>query len=414
MCNIQSTQLETDDSHRYEHLWESVMHYRGTNDFSPWFLFTADCHMKRRTWTNSTLLSGDATAAFRKMCANSILRDKNVDTIVIGGDLFDNNRPTSQDLLDVHQELDSFNRVFYLRGNHDSVYPPYVASFQSTDVRDDGFKYYIMDNTEEPSMDGMSGNSCIVGIPWVHSDSLLVESLKASIAHWRQYRTSPDEILYVVLHCSFKHLLGFDGAYQLDVDMIKELCGEDRINFLVGHIHTRDTLVYNKAGAYIHSPGSLYPLTTDKMSTPCFASLINGDTGEIIAIPVDVRKYVTVELSGVSGVNIIGHLNASGYQPPDGYLPTFVRLQIPEDYDQMPILESSDYVFKIDRHVTRQVTTQHVNASYTINDAVREELQNEANREMVIDMAEELLESDDPVQTLTDWLQFWKVRPAQC
>ena len=62
------------------------------------YLFTADVHMKRRTWTNSTLLQGDATAAFGKVCRDCSFMAEG--GIIIGGDLFDSNRPTSQDLID--------------------------------------------------------------------------------------------------------------------------------------------------------------------------------------------------------------------------------------------------------------------------------------------------------------------------
>ena len=44
-------------------------------------LFTADCHMKRRTWTNSTLLKDDATVAFCKAVV-AATRHPNVTDIV--------------------------------------------------------------------------------------------------------------------------------------------------------------------------------------------------------------------------------------------------------------------------------------------------------------------------------------------
>jgi hypothetical protein len=89
---------------------------------------------------------------------------------------------------------------------------------------------------------------------------------------------------------------------------------------------------------------------------------------------------------------------------------------VPENYDKQIVLPESDkFVFKIDKRLAaRQVTVQSTNNVYTIQDAVREELQQEANKEMVLEMAEELLAADDPVATLDEWLTFWQVRKAPC
>lgn len=75
----------------------------------PKILFVADCHMKRRTWTNSTLLQGDATAALSTVITNAMaIGSDPVRTMVVGGDMFDNNRPSSQDLWDVSRLLAMF------------------------------------------------------------------------------------------------------------------------------------------------------------------------------------------------------------------------------------------------------------------------------------------------------------------
>jgi hypothetical protein len=213
-----------------------------------------------------------------------------------------------------------------------------------------------------------------------------------------------------VLHCSFQHLLGFDGAYDFTVDMIKDLCGEDHINFLVGHIHTRDTLVYNSKGAYIHSPGSLYPLSTDKMGEQCYASYIHLNTGEIEDIAANVRKYATVNIVN-AGDNLVKTLDDLEYAPNEYCLPTFVRLVVPADWAQpIPQVDDPRYIIKVDRQVLQQQAVTSVRSSYSINQAIRDELADQANRDMVVEMAEELLASDDPVGTLDGWLEFWGVK----
>lgn len=369
-------------------------------------LFTADCHMKRRTWTNSTLLKDDASYALSKVVGAAALR---TDMIVIGGDLFDSNRPTSQDLLIVKDLLaGNFNNCYYIRGNHDNCEPSYLAAITGS-IEDDNYVLNHLDH-KCPSFSPLDLHVHITGIDWSPSASDMWEQLKASIENWRANRPSDDDILYVVLHCSFQHLLGFDGAYDFTVDMIKDLCGEDRINFLVGHIHTRDTLVYNSKGAYIHSPGSLYPLSTDKMGEQCYASYIHLNTGEIEDIAANVRKYATVNIVN-AGDNLVKTLDDLEYAPNEHCLPTFVRLVIPADWTQpIPQVDDPRYIIKVDRQVSQQQAVTSVRSSYSINQAIRDELADQANRDMVVEMAEELLASDDPVGTLDGWLEFWGVK----
>ena len=368
-------------------------------------LFTADCHMKRRTWTNSTLLKDDATVAFCKAVV-AATRHPNVTDIVIGGDLFDSNRPTAQDLLVVKDALTAnFNACYYIRGNHDNCEPSYLEAITGS-LEDDDFHLVHLGSVFTPMDTGV----WMTGLDWGPSASEMFEKLRQIVKDWRQMEDHDNMILYVVMHCSFQHLLGFDGTYDFTVDMIKDLCGEDHINFLVGHIHTRDTLVYNSKGAYIHSPGSLYPLSTDKMGEQCYASLINLRTGEINDIAVNVRKYATVNIVN-AGDDLIKTLDSLEYAPDSNHLPTFVRLVIPADWTQpIPQVDDPRYIIKVDRQVAQQQAVTSVRSSYSINQAIRDELADQANRDMVVEMAEELLASDDPVGTLDGWLEFWGVK----
>jgi DNA repair exonuclease SbcCD nuclease subunit len=393
------------------------------------FLFTADCHIKRRTWTNSTLLQGDAEAALSKLIymTRELCNGPMPTTAVIGGDLFDNNRPTSNDLLLVHRYFgEVFRNVYYIRGNHDNVNPSYLESMRPTVMGwiDDNLcdfyelpSHYNGHDDISYSKRPLSRNAWLVGISWDPSDSKFMEMLTYIINYCKTtLLTDSDKILFVVLHCSFKHLLGFDGAYTLDIDQIKNLCGNSNINFLVGHIHTRDTTVYNDRGNYIHSPGSLYPMSIEKMGERHYGSLINMDTGAIRDVPTDVRKYVTVNIKDAKP-DLLRWLENHKYKP-NGvvYLPTFVRLVVPADYEEtLQLPETAEYVFKVDKQFAAALkTAKDANTVYTIHDAVRQELQNEANREMVLEMAEELLSADDPVGTLDEWLKFWGVRRASC
>ena len=160
------------------------------------YLFTADVHMKRRTWTNSTLLQGDATAAFGKVC-----RDTSVMAaggIIIGGDLFDSNRPSSQDLIDVIDIITgNFDSCFYISGNHDSVQPPYLEAFRDTSD-DPVFHLWDLDNSN-PQYYQTGCRYTVQGIRWMSSASDLYERLKDIVNTWKEWRTEEDK-LYIVMH----------------------------------------------------------------------------------------------------------------------------------------------------------------------------------------------------------------------
>lgn len=387
-------------------------------------LFTADCHIKQRTWTNSTLLKGDAINAFSKMISNTVKYGEPLKNLVIGGDLFDNNRPTSRDLESVHRMISNFESVYYIHGNHDNVNPSYLEAIRPM-MSVDSSHFNLVKLCYDVIPDGAlvaydaipTEHIHLQGLSWDPSDSKFIGALDNTINNWKKFQQEhPEDTLYLVLHCAFKHLLGFDGAYTLDIDMIKNMCGNANINFLVGHIHTRDTTVYNENGNYIHSPGALYPLSSDHMGKQHFASLINMVDGRIIDVPTDVRNYVRVNIKDIDK-DIPGWLQTVptiGSNRDLWELPAFITITVPEGYDKEIILPETDqYVFKIERRLADIHKTATVaGPSYSINDAIREELQNEANREMILEMAEELLASDDPITTLNEWLTFWGVRKA--
>ena len=70
------------------------------------FLFLADFHVKARTWTNNTQVRGDAYECMKKI--GDIAEEKGLNTLVIGGDFFDSNRPTPDDLVQTVDFLSRF------------------------------------------------------------------------------------------------------------------------------------------------------------------------------------------------------------------------------------------------------------------------------------------------------------------
>ena len=87
------------------------------------FLFMADGHVRGRTWTNSMVLQGDAYAALGRLAELSAYTG----TIVIGGDWFDSNRPSSRDVDVTVACLSRFARAYYIKGNHDNADPAWLG-----------------------------------------------------------------------------------------------------------------------------------------------------------------------------------------------------------------------------------------------------------------------------------------------
>lgn len=387
-------------------------------------LFTADCHIKRRTWTNSTILQGDATKAMSKLFGASAGK---ADTVLIGGDLFDSNRPTSMDLLDVKLYSQyKFREMIYIRGNHDSVEPSFVEAIAEDnsdlvtkvlEVGDWMFTDELMSRFVPLALGRAfvgkeEGISYVAGVPYIHNTEMLLSYIRAIIDRWLEIRKRGNDVLYLMLHSSFKELLGFDGAYQLSVPIIKELCGDELINILVGHIHTRATFVYNDNGAFIHSPGSLYPLSTSDMGDHFFGTLINLDNMTLEDVPCDVRKYAKLHATKAADLTKLEEwLDESGYAPDKGYLPTFIKLVLNSDFEGAIATPNPDkYVIQVVREEKANANAPLRATQYTLQEAVAEELAADPNHEMLMDMANALMQSDDQVALLSEWTKGWGVR----
>lgn len=62
-------------------------------------LFMADAHIKSRTWTNNMQLYADAYTALLKVARHIRAMENPPKTLLIAGDWFDSNKPTSTDLM---------------------------------------------------------------------------------------------------------------------------------------------------------------------------------------------------------------------------------------------------------------------------------------------------------------------------
>ena len=376
------------------------------------FVFMADAHIKSRTWTNSMQLTGDAYTALNMLVDK--LREYSIDaatkkrqpvtTLVIGGDWFDSNRPSSTDILRTNYFLDQFKWVYYIAGNHDNVTPSYLSVFDCNRT------VAIRQLTETPIKLGDQDGAWIAGVSWMSSAEKLQETIQRICDMWRTEHTASD-VLYLVLHTSFQHLLSFDGAYKLTQEFINEVTRGMKIRVLVGDIHVRNTGRFtedeNPNDRYIHSPGSLYPLSIDQISQPHAVSLIDALSGEITDVPVKVRSYSILKYSTDEALRALYDriVSATVNDP----LQPFIRVVVPADADvHINTSQFPGAVMQVVRESSDDPDARVVSTSgcTLVQAAVAEAGDNELLGQLV----EALLSADDPLQELNDWLEFWNVK----
>ena len=348
----------------------------------------SDAHIKGRTLTNNPRLAGDSYKALDIVAEKT----KGAERLVIGGDWFDSNRPSAADLLHTAVFLSNFKEVYYIRGNHDNVDPSFLHGLSAiaTDT-----KIRALDPETYEYID----DSYLTGVHWTHSRDELIASLNKIAEDLGKIDDRP---VYIVLHTATRHLLGFDGAWQLDMEAdVPEKLRKPNVTFLVGDIHTRDT---TDMGCIVHSSGPLYPTRASEMSRDCAVTFVHN--GELQTIPCGVRLYSDagrVEPADVTAVldGILEQSDKLGYK-----LPPYVRMEVTDTDTHI----SEEYKSKciVDLCGTEEAVfddkTDLVPA-LSIDDAIRAE----TSDEMLGDMAIKLVHCDDPVAEIQKWFEFWGV-----
>lgn len=367
------------------------------------FLFIADAHVKARTWANSSLLSGDAYAALDKVEAR-IRGERLTPSLVIGGDWFDSTRPSSMDLYRSFRFREHCSDMRLINGNHDSSEPPLMTLMDDCESYSDDESMLLSPDRMLPI--GMSG-AFATGVGWTSDRSRLLSALSDMR---KLIEAEANKMNYVVLHAGVKELLGFDGAYQLTCQDLAEAFEGLEVGVLVGHVHTRRKISLG-GSAWLYSPGSLYPLSSDKMDGTFTVPLITADTGEIEEIDCSVRHYMTLKASDMCPPEG-GMWSPPEIPEPDGeryLLPTFIRVEMDVDGFAMP--PSDDYVVQYvnegQEDAPEESAGQADGVQYGIEDAVADELEYDKD---LAEMAVQLVTCDDPVAELASWLGYWKVK----
>ena len=369
-------------------------------------LLMADSHIKTRTSVNNAKITDDAYESLHKV--KSYVKNNDIDTLLIAGDWFDTNRPSSTDLIETKNFLNSFSRVYYIRGNHDSINPSYLSALNNENKSS---YIYELDNDFI-----IFDNFAIAGISWINNKETLYSTI---LDLCNRIKSNNINKVYLMLHTCFKHLFGFDFAYRITEKDIQTIAKDTDmcINVLVGHIHIRDTITYTLSenlNGFIHSPGSLYPTTISDIDKPHYVSLIDTDSDIITDINTDVRLYKTVEFDTL--INLDSYIDSIVSENKYNLLPV-VYVKLKEDYEGPNLYERyKNVIIQVVKDIDHEgkdsenesLKNKAGHSDYTIVNAVTEEASVE--EDIIQDLIAALLISDDPIKTLNELLDVWEVK----
>ena len=371
------------------------------------FLLIADAHIKTRTWQNFPDLAGDSYAALRYLADDLKAKNELPDTLVIAGDWFDSNRPSSMDLYETAQFLSLFKDIFYISGNHDSVRPSWLSSL--------GLAFNKSSQLIGDNFCATLDNAIVLGVAW-NQDKEAVKAEVSDMLKQLAYEMNLSDAnngairqIYLVLHGASQHLLNFEGSYYFDHDFFATLLPANLtipVTVLVGDIHKRDTRQF--ANLVIHSPGSLYPTNWSEVEGFHGASLIDplasSPIASIKAVPIKVRAYKEIETQTreqalTDCLNFLQEANAD----PKNLLYPCARVDVSKWQDKSPFKVPGlclQFVDTATEEVLDNVGITHPSDEITIQQAVEDELSDETEKLFAIDF----MAAADPKQLVNQWL----------
>ena len=354
-------------------------------------MFIADAHLKGRTWTNNVALAGDAYQALRVLGMEATMQgDFTTDTVVLAGDTFDSNRPSAADVQVLQDALGAVEHLYFITGNHDSAVPPWVqvAIPQAVQAAD----ALVLD-----------GSVHLFGIDYTATREETVNELTALAGACHLNKI--DKCI-IVMHTGIKEFLGYDETYTVSVGDIAEIMYGIQTLVVVGHVHRRGTV--EGAGIIVHSPGSIYPLNVDEMDTGCAATVVElDDAGKFVLkeVPVEVRAYCQLEYDGDAAaladrITKLACVSDAQY----GRMPKYIRVVVDDDAEIPKIPDTPDIVqFIRKKAVAAETKTAEVHVD-SVEDAIKEAAGDDSD---CASMAVELFNSDDPLKTVHEWVDFW-------
>lgn len=274
------------------------------------FLFCADVHLKEQLWRSDRTITGDTQYGFQQ-CLDYAVQHRI--PLVIGGDLFDDKRPTSTVVNScaqmVKRATDAGIIVYGIPGNHDDCTPPW------TDLT------HITSLTES----GTNVNGCnIRGINWVRDKEVLHEKLQAM---------GEGSCDYLVLHQLVAEITG----ETLSDIWIKDFpCNPAKHGILIGDYHT-PTIRTTDKGFYGY-PGSTCILNWGEASLPKNIWHIKDNKPNLLPLKTRWIKRLRVlsvadqeEFFDSFRLNILEDLRKAAQTLPDELKTGMLRIDVSDD-----------------------------------------------------------------------------------
>lgn len=264
-------------------------------------VFAADLHLTPRAWTNRWSVEGDSFESLRQL--RDFVRAKpSVEAVVLAGDTTDSNTPDAATLYHLSHFMWAMRErgvpVYYVTGQHDRG----------------AYGHSVLETYGGVHIDGMSvliGDVTIHGLSY-RSRTDLLEAL-----------ADVPECDWLVMHGAFRHLLGFQGAWQLEGSDVPEHVA----NVFVGDIHKRDVSEFGELSVF--SPGSAYATNASEIKEEHgFYAL---ERRAMTYHPFKTRRFASVDLtegSRSAGLKELAALNAKAFKEA---LPPVIFVRIERD-----------------------------------------------------------------------------------
>ena len=213
-------------------------------------LYFGDTHLKPALSAKKQVLVGDSFYALYQIA--EIALKFNVNAVIIGGDVYDNNTPggISSNMFNAFcRKLHNKGIALYsLQGNHDKTLPNTCLP----ELIRPPHQLFAASGLVKPLHSVMA-----------EIDGLTVYGLDyCSVARAQEALASIPECDVLVLHHAFQHLLGFEGSYHFTLDDVPDYV---KYAVMVGHVHTVDQRQLPN-GAWFCSSGSTYATKSDEIA----------------------------------------------------------------------------------------------------------------------------------------------------
>jgi len=275
------------------------------------YIFVSDLHIKPASSYRKTLLTGDAFYALDQIQEYAL--EHKVTAMILGGDVYDSNQPPGESINRMAEFIRVLNdakvMVYYIEGNHDRVHRnPYLPEEYYSEHR-------LLSSIGAKPLTSCSIDGAVFrGIDYCQGDKLK-EQLEVL-----------EECDVLCLHTGFRHLLGFEDAYDITKEDIPEAV---KRMVLVGHIHVQNSSTTAK-GVAVHSSGSTWVWRVDEADKEHgFLHFGTGDPFTPTFVPLDVRRYFDIDCEQ----DIIDTMEECHALPP----------VLRYSRDVLPALDHSDY-----------------------------------------------------------------------